>query len=101
MKNNRTRWPGVHCKVRYWGAGIAQWLERYTRDRKVAGSSPDRSGVRIFFSEVRFFVLILISVSVSLPCLTAVVRKDPGHFAKNAGGRLRLNTHTPYVCGFT
>ena len=26
--------------------------------------------------------------------------KDPGHFAKSAGGRLRLNTHAPYVCGF-
>ena len=29
------------------GAGIAQWLERRTCDRKVAGSSP---GGRIFFS---------------------------------------------------
>ena len=26
--------------------------------------------------------------------------KDPGHSAKSAGGRLRLNTHAPYVCGF-
>ena len=26
--------------------------------------------------------------------------KDPGHSAKSAGGRLQLNTHTPYVCGF-
>ena len=24
----------------------------------------------------------------------------PGHSAKSAGGRLQLNTHTPYVCGF-
>ena len=23
-----------------------------------------------------------------------------GHSAKSAGGRLQLNTHTPYVCGF-
>ena len=30
-----------------WGAGIAQWLERRTRDRKVPGSSPGRSGERI------------------------------------------------------
>ena len=28
-------------------AGIAQWLERRTRDRKVACSSPGRSGGRI------------------------------------------------------
>ena len=26
--------------------------------------------------------------------------KDPGHSAKRAGGRLQLNTHTPYICGF-
>ena len=26
--------------------------------------------------------------------------KDPGHSAKRAGGRLQLNTHAPYVCGF-
>ena len=25
--------------------------------------------------------------------------KDPGHFAKSAGGRLQLNTHVPYICG--
>ena len=26
--------------------------------------------------------------------------KDPGHSAKSAGGRLQLNTHASYVCGF-
>ena len=31
------------------GAGIAQWLERRTRDWKVAGSDPCRSSGRIFF----------------------------------------------------
>ena len=36
------------------GAGIAQWLERRTRDRKVAGSDPCWSGGRIFFSRVNF-----------------------------------------------
>ena len=25
---------------------------------------------------------------------------DPGHSAKNAGSRLQLNMHVPYVCGF-
>ena len=35
------------------------------------------------------------------PRVTAVARKDPGHSAKSAGGRLQLNTHTPYVCGFS
>ena len=27
-----------------WEAGIAQWLERWTHDQKVAGSNPRRSG---------------------------------------------------------
>ena len=36
------------------GAGIAQWLERRTRDRKVAGSIPCWSVGRIFFSRVNF-----------------------------------------------
>ena len=36
------------------GGWIAQWLERRTRDRKVAGSNPCRSGGRIFFSRVNF-----------------------------------------------
>ena len=34
------------------------------------------------------------------PRVTAVTRKDTGHSAKSAGGRLQLNTHIPYVCGF-
>ena len=34
------------------------------------------------------------------PRVSAVARKDPGHSAESAGGRLQLNTHAPYVCGF-
>ena len=26
--------------------------------------------------------------------------KDPGHSAKHASGRVQLNTHAPYICGF-
>ena len=33
---------------------IAQWLERRTRDLKVAGSNPHWSSGRIFFSRVNF-----------------------------------------------
>ena len=36
----------------------------------------------------------------STPVLPQLHVKDPGHSAKSAGGRLQLNTHTPYVCGF-
>ena len=35
-------------------ADIACWLERRTRDRKVASSNPGRSGGKIFFSRVNF-----------------------------------------------
>ena len=34
------------------GAGMAQWLQRRTRDLKVSGPSPGRSGGIIFFSTV-------------------------------------------------
>ena len=40
-------------------AGIAHWLERWTRDRKILGSSPRGSGGRIFFSMVNFLCLLL------------------------------------------
>ena len=40
-------------------AETAQWLERQIRDRKVAGSSPGRSGGRIFFSSVNFLCWLL------------------------------------------
>ena len=34
------------------------------------------------------------------PVLPQYQVKDPGHSAKSAGGRLQLNTHTPYICSF-
>ena len=37
---------------------------------------------------------------LSTPMLAQQHVKNPGHSAKSAGGRLQLNTHTPYVCGF-
>ena len=50
------------------GAGIACWLERRSRDRKVASSNPGRNGGRMFSSRVNFFVPTLYSVSVPPPC---------------------------------
>ena len=49
------------------GAGIAQWLERRTRGRKVAGSNPCWSSGRILFSRVNFLCWLIL-VSVPLPC---------------------------------
>ena len=58
------------------GAGIAQWLLRQTRDRKVAGSNPCRRGGRIFFSRVNF-VCWLLFWYLFHPQVTAVGRKRP------------------------
>ena len=69
------------------------WLERQTRDRKVATSNPDRSGGRVFFSRVNFVCRLLFGVRFT-PVLPQWHVKDPGHSAKSAGGRLHINTHT-------
>ena len=57
-----------------------------------------------FLLHGRLSVLTLISVFVPPPCYWLARKskhvKDTGHFAKSVGGRLRLNTLTPYVCGF-
>ena len=36
----------------------------------------------------------------STPVLPQEHENDPGHSTKSAGGKLQINTHTPYVCGF-
>ena len=56
------------------GAGIAQWLECRTRDRKVAGSNPCWSGGRIFFSRVNFLCWLLFRYPFH-PRVTAVACK--------------------------
>ena len=66
-------------------AGRAQWLEGRTRGGKVAGSSPGRSGGRIFFSSgrvrVRAFVCAHVRVydcvcNVGLACLASLIRLE-------------------------
>ena len=64
----------------YKGAGIACWLERWTRDRKVASSNPGRGGGRIFFSS-QLCVPTLIRCPFH-PCVTAVARKRPRSFCQ-------------------
>ena len=43
----------------YQAAGIAQWLECWTRDQKAAGLNPCKSGGIIFFSRVNFLCWLL------------------------------------------
>ena len=63
------------------GAGTAQWLERRTRDRKVAGSNPCRSGGSILFSRVNFLCWLLLMYSFH-PRVTAEARKRSWSFCK-------------------
>ena len=63
------------------GAGIAQWLERRTRDWKVVGSNPRRSGRRIFFSRVDFMCWLLFRYPFH-PRDTAVARKRSRSFCQ-------------------
>ena len=56
------------------GAGVAQWLEHRTRDRKVPGSSPGRIGEKIFFSRVNFLSSLVFRYPFHTR-ITAVARK--------------------------
>ena len=62
-------------------AGIVQWLERQTRDRKVAGSNPCWSGRRIFFSRVSFLCWLLFRYPFH-PSVTTVARKKSRSFCQ-------------------
>ena len=50
------------CTKWSWGAGIDCWLERRTRDRKIASSNPGRNGGRIVFSRVNLVCWLLFGV---------------------------------------
>ena len=75
-----------------WGAGIAQWLEHRTHDP--AGAAGEFSSPWSTFCADSYFGIH------STPVLPQQHLKGPGHCAKSAGGRLQLNMHAPYVCGF-
>ena len=65
---------GVLRRDRKRGAGIAQRLERRTRDWKVAVSNPCRSGGRILFCRVNYLCWLLFRYPFH-PRVTAVARK--------------------------
>ena len=72
------------CPYYFWeylGAGIAQWLERRTRDWKVAGSNPCWNGGRIFFSRVDFLCWLLFRYPFH-PRVTTVARKKSRSFCQ-------------------
>ena len=60
-------------------AGIAQWLERRTRDWKVAGSNPCWNGGRIFFSRVNFLCWLLFRYPFHPRVTTVADTSQKGH----------------------
>ena len=62
------------------GAGIAQWLECWTCDWKVAGSNPCSNGSRIF-PRVTFLCWPLFQYLFH-PCITTVARKRSRSFCQ-------------------
>ena len=47
-------WTCLNFVRLFWGSGDSSVVQYLSRDRKAAGSNPDRSGGRIFFSRVKF-----------------------------------------------
>ena len=77
-----------------YGTGITQWLERRTRDWKVAGLNPCRSGGRIFLSRVNYLCWLLFRYPF-YPHVTAVARERYRSFCQKY--RLQLQ----YACAYT
>ena len=73
---------------------LTKYYPSWTHDRKVAGLISG-GAVENLILQIQLFVLSL--VSVSIPPVIAVACKRPLSFAKNAGGRLQLNTHAPFT----
>ena len=80
-------------------AGHHSVVKCLTRDWKVVGLSPCRSCGRSFFFRVSFLCWHLFWYLFHHH-VTAVSCKISRHSAKSAGGRLQLNIHAPWVCGF-
>ena len=74
-------WDFKCVTVSVLGSGITQWLERRTRDWKVAGSNTCRSGGRVFFSRVNFLWWLLFRYPFH-PRVTAVARKRSRSFCQ-------------------
>ena len=68
--------------------------DSWSKGGKLSYLDSGRSGGRSFFSRVNFVCWLLFRVRSALVVPQWHV-KDPGHFAKSAGGRLHPNVHTP------
>ena len=83
------------------GVGIDQWLERQPQPVTASSQIWIPAGAGEEFSSPWSTSCADSYLGIcSTPVWPQMHIKDPNHSAKSAGGRLQLNTHTPYVCGF-
>ena len=82
----------IYARASTFGAGIACWLERPTRDRKVASSNPGRGGGEFSTLELTLCADSY-SVSVPPPCYGSGTKKTLVILPKNSGGGGVKNKH--------
>ena len=63
---------------------------------KGRGFKPRQERREKFLLQGQLFVLVLISIFISLPVLSQQHVKDPGHSTQSAGGGLHVNIHAPH-----
>ena len=80
-------------------SGIAQWLERRTRDWKVAGSNPCWNGGRVFLSRVNFLCWLLFQYPFH-PRVTTVAHKRSRSFCQKCRWQVTAKHAYTHVCGF-
>ena len=100
MKGGEVHQQGL--QMHHLGAGIAQWLERWTCDWKVIGSNPCGSGGGILFSRVNFLCWLLFWYPFH-PHVTTVPRKRPWSSCQKCWWQLTAKhayTLWSYVCDF-
>ena len=86
-------------QITNWGAGIAQWLECRTHDRKVVGLNPCWSDGRIFFSMVNFLCWLLFWYPFH-PRVMAVAHKRSWSFCQKRRWQVtakQLNAYTLHM----
>ena len=104
LNNSLSTWFRLDERMResfssskFWQAGIAQWLERQTRDWKVTGLNPCWSGGIIFFSRVGFLCWLLFWYLFH-PHVTAVARKRSWSFCQKCRWQVTAKRiHLTYV----
>ena len=102
----KRRRKAIQSKESFLGSRGSSVVKLWAPDQQVVGSNPSSSSQRIFFFRASFLCWLLFRCQ-SHPHVTAAARKQSWSFCQkcrlageSACGRLQLNTHAPYACGF-